>query len=168
MTRKVQLPLLLLLAIGAARGQDWSCQSVSCEGQSAGYAWGMNHEATRSDCDAAGKTNNSPFFVEGCNAALVAKAWIAREKLVPDFPVEDLGRRFAKDNRLLPTDCHVLNKALENLLEGSSRAEDFFQTGCVEQAKKQAQSVIKDGEKRVAKANKVAAQEAEKQRQTSE
>ena len=166
MISKVRLPLLLLLAMSAASGQDWSCQSVSCEARSAGYAWGMNHDAMKTDCDAGGKTSNSPFFVEGCNAALAAKGWMAREKPDPNSPVEDLGRRFAKDNRLLPTDCHILNQSLEAFLGGSSRAEDFFQSGCIEQAKKQAQTVIKGGEKRVAKANK-AAQEAEKQLQTS-
>jgi hypothetical protein len=157
---KLLSPMLLLLAISAAGTQDWTCPSESCTERGTGYLWGMNNAATKSNCETAATKQTSLFFTQGCNTAVAAKAWISRQKLEPTSPVEELGKRFAKDNRLLPTDCQEVDKSLETLLAGSSVTEGFFQSGCVEQAKKQAQRILKENEKRV---NEKLSAEAEQQ-----
>lgn len=157
---KLFSPVLLLLAISVAGAQDWTCSTDSCAQNAAGYVWGINHAATKSNCETATTKQTSPFFAQGCNTAVGAKAWIARQKLEPNSPVDELGRRFAKDNRLLPTDCQDVDKSLEGLLTGSSAAESYFQSGCLEQAKKQAQRILKENERRVEKQSAEAEQQA--------
>jgi hypothetical protein len=76
MLGKLCSPLLLLLSVIAAKGQDWNCQSAACEGHKAGYSWGMNHDVTKTDCDTAGENTNSPSFAEGCKSAVRDKAWV--------------------------------------------------------------------------------------------
>jgi len=162
MLGKLCSPLLLLLTVSVAKGQDWNCQSATCEGHRAGYSWGMNHDVTESDCDAAGASTNSPSFAEGCKSAVGVKAWIeARQLLTPLFQSYDLGKQFAKQNRSLPTDCEEVNKSLERSLGEPSALTIFFRSGCLEQAKKQAKRIIKENEKRA----KEAAKEATKQAQ---
>jgi len=160
MTVKLISPMLLLLAISAAGAEDWTCPSDSCTQSSAGYVWGMNNADTKYNCEAATTKQASPFFTQGCTTAVQAKDWIARQKLEDNSPVDELGRRFARDNRLLPADCQQLNKSLETLLTGSSAAEGYFQSGCLEQAKKQAHKILKENEKRVSEKQVEAEQQA--------
>lgn len=148
---------LLFLAITVANAQDWNCQSDTCEGHRAGYSWGMSHEATESDCVVAGTNTNSPSFTEGCKSAVEAKAWMAaRQQLTPAFQAYDLGIQFAKTNRALPTDCQQVYESLKTSLGEWSVPATFFQSGCLEQAKKQAKRVIKENEKRAKDAEKEA------------
>jgi hypothetical protein len=163
MLGKLCSPLLLLLTITAAEGQDWNCQSVACEGHKAGYSWGMNHDVTESDCDAAGANTNSPSFTEGCKSAVRDKAWTKSvQTITPLVQSYFLGEQFAKSNRALPMDCEEVYDTLQKSLGESSAAVTIvFRNGCLDQAKKQAKRIIKENEKRARKAEKEAAKQVQ-------
>jgi hypothetical protein len=161
--KKLCSPLLLFLTIAVAKGQDWNCQSAACEGHRAGYSWGMNHEVTEADCDAAGENTNSPSFAEGCKRAVGDKAWTATvQKIRPVVQSYFLGTQYAKSNRALPTDCEEVYNTLQKSLGESYGAETtVFRSGCLEQAKKQAKRIIKENEQRAKKLEKEAQKKAQ-------
>lgn len=147
----------LLLSVNIAKGQDWNCQSATCEGHKAGYSWGMNHDVTETDCDTAGVNTNSPSFAEGCKSAVRDKAWTKTvQTITPGLQSYSLGIQFAKSNRALPTDCEEVYNALQKSLGEYAVVTVMFRKGCLDQAGKQAKRIIKENEKRAKELEKQA------------